>query len=794
MAGKNTRLVLLVALLLAFAFVALADNVPIWTRAMNNLRDNNNLRETILNVNNVNSETFGKLYTRVVEGHVYASLLYIPDLLMPQTGQVHNVLFIATMANNVYAFDADNASNSEPFWKRNFGFPLPIQDHTIGAPSPHCTVYSDIHVEVGIVSTPVIDQSTYTMYLVATNKDSEDPYIINHRLHAIDIRTGESRPNSGVVIEGEYPGTGDASVNGVIPFTSLTQNQRLSLTLGDDGIIYFGFGSYCTKPIYHGWLFGYDKITLEQKLVWCTSPTGHPGQASIWQSGVGLIYEAPYLYAVSANGYFQAGTDWGNSVLKIDPRKVNSKGQLIDGVVDYFTPYDWEELWQLDLDLGCAGPIIIPGSRCIFGCGKQGYCYVVDKDNMGGNSPTTNNNLQYFKPNPNSSDDYPTLTMGIHGEVTWWQGGGKTRVYLWPCSYVLTAFPFIRNGDIGVLDLANVEKAPNPDPNLPVGFPGGMLFLSANGNDTNTGIIWAFHSSDGSANRHIVAGVLRAYDANDITRELWNSQQVPCRDQVGNIQKFSSAVVTNGKVFVPSMPSTPNRFAHVHCYGLLSPEQQAKKYINDSCCILNPCAIGTACCNGACYYVDQYYCSGGILCPKGQICNPDYPDPCLSCPDSCCFGQTCYDKNTHTCTGSTVCPNPLIGCADGCYSPDNYTCVTNYPVPNQYMPPAGSSDKIPFPSPVPIPTHSDSSGSKEASGNVEASASTNVQARESNHNPLPSPSTPTISTHTSAHAEKHSTGNIIEKDTSIYVISMIIGILAILAFLFTIITVLFVSL
>jgi hypothetical protein len=181
MAGKNTRLVLLVALLLAFALVALADNVVIWTRAMNNLRDNNNLRETILNVNNVNSETFGKLYTRVVEGHVYASLLYIPDLLMPQTGQVHNVLFIATMANNVYAFDADNASNSEPFWKRNFGFSLPIQDHTIGAPSPHCTVYSDIHVEVGIVSTPVIDQSTYTMYLVATNKDSEDPYIINHR-------------------------------------------------------------------------------------------------------------------------------------------------------------------------------------------------------------------------------------------------------------------------------------------------------------------------------------------------------------------------------------------------------------------------------------------------------------------------------------------------------------------------------------------------------------------------------------------------------------------------------------
>jgi len=688
--------------------VVRADNVPIWTRAMNNLRSNSNLKETILNTGNVNKNKFGKLFSRKVEGHVYAQILYIPNLTMPQTGKSHNVMFVATMGNNLYAFDADDETRTEPLWKRNFGNPLPIQDATIGAPSEHCAVYTDIHVEVGIVSTPVIDQSTNTIYLVSVTKESQTPYVVRHRLHALDITTGQSRPNSPVIIEGQYPGTGDGSVNGIITFTSLTQNQRLSLTLADDGNIYLGFGSYCTMPIYHGWLFGYDKTSLKRTLVWCTTPSRKEG--SIWQSGLGLIYEKPYLYAISANGYWAEGTDWGNSYLKIDPTKIDAQGLLISGlggnagVVDYFTPYNWEELWMLDLDLGTAGPLIIPGSNCLFGCSKQGYCYVVDKNNMGHHSDTKNNNIQYFKPNPNSGTDYPTLTMGTHGALTAWQGGGKTRVYVWPNTDVLKAFTFVHDGQgKGQIDLDNVEKAPVYDPNIPVGFPGGMLHLSANGNDPNTGILWAIHSTDGSANRLIRGGVLHAYDANDISKELWNSNQVPCRDALGNIVKFNHAVVTNGKVFVPSMPEEGHRFSTIHIYGLMSTEQANKKYVDDVCCKSRACSYGNACCGGACYSPEMYYCSSGTLCLKGLVCDPASPDPCASCPDSCCWG-TCYDKTKQYCNGTMACDKGLVRCSDGCYDPAKYTCVNGYPVPNAYVPPTPEKSPAPYPSPIPVPS------------------------------------------------------------------------------------------
>jgi len=695
------------------------DDIPVWTRAYDNFRTNANLRETELNTGNVSKEKFGKLFSRTVEGHVYAQVLYIPDLYIPKDGKKRNVMYVATMANNVYAFDADDPDANEPIWWRNFGNPLPIHDAKIGAPSAHCAVYTDIHVEVGIVSTPVIDQSTNTMYLMATNKDSHEPYVVHHRLHAIDIATGQSRPNSPVVIEGQYPGTGDGSVNGIITFTSLTQNQRLSLTLVDD-TIYFAFGSYCTMPIYHGWLFGYDKISLTRKLIWCTTPSMKEG--SIWQSGVGLIYEKPYLYMISANGYWKAGSDWGNSYLKVDPRKVNSNGLLIDGVVDYFTPYNWEELFELDLDLGTAGPLFIPGTDCLFGCSKQGWCYVVNKNDMGKHSETENLNLQYFKPNPNSGTDYPTLTMGTHGALTAWKTADKTRVYVWPNFDVLKAFNFIPSGNnarIGTLDLTNVEEGPTIEPG--VGFPGGMLSLSANGADTSTGILWAFHSIEGSANREIRSGIIRAYDANDITKELWNSNQVPCRDAVGNVVKFSQPVVSNGKMFLPSMPDTPNRMSKISVYGLLNAEQASKTYVYDACCIANRCGVGIGCCGGACFDANMYYCSNHALCQKGQTCDANSPDPCLTCPNSCCFGK-CYDKSKQVCSKNVwICDIGKEACADKCYDPKEFTCVNDYPVPVTYLPPRPGESVHPYPSPKdspPVPGHSSGPSTQPSNSDV----------------------------------------------------------------------------
>ena len=316
---KSLFLSTYLAILLLLLFAADSEQQhATWTRSYDMSRTNANLEETILNTSNVNHDKFGSLFTRSVTGHVYSQVLYIPNLLMPQDGKTHNVIFVATMGNNLYAFDADDPNADQPLWQRNFGPTLPISDGVIGAPSAHCAVYTDIFVEVGIVSTPVIDRETNTLYLVHVNKESNDPYIVRHRLRAIDILTGNDRANSPVVIEGEFPGTGDGSVDGVVPFTSLTQNQRLALTL-INGNVYFAFGSYCTKPIYHGWLFGYDKTTLQRKFVWCTTPNGKEG--SIWQSGQGLVYDGTYAYMVTANGYFSAGTDWGNSYLKIDLTK-----------------------------------------------------------------------------------------------------------------------------------------------------------------------------------------------------------------------------------------------------------------------------------------------------------------------------------------------------------------------------------------------------------------------------------------------------------------------------------------
>lgn len=659
-----------------------ADNISVWQRGGDYARTNANNKETILNTRNVNVNQFGKLFSRQVLGHVYAQPLYIPNLTMPQTNAVHNVLFVATMGNNIYAFDADDPNRPEPLWQRNFGPTIPIADGMIGAPSAHCAVYTDILLEVGIVSTPVIDQQTNTLYFVNVNKESHDPYIVRHRLHAIDIYTGVERPNSPVLIEASVPGSGDGSENGILKFNSLTQNQRLALTIIDD-LIYFGFASYCTKPPYHGWIFAYDKTTLERKFYFCTTPNGKEG--GVWQSGQGLVWDGRYIYPVTANGDYDGITEWGDSFLKIDTWKNKTtdpyKGMLLrEGIVDHFSPYNWDELWRLDLDLCTAGPILIPDTDCLFACSKQGWCYLVNKNNMGGSDPTTNKNIQWFKPNPDSSTDYPSLTMGTHGGVTTWMSPTKGRlVYVFPVHDTLKAFKMDIQGRIGKFNLAATDKA--ADNNPPVGFPGGIVSLSSDESVEGSAIVWAIHSTGGSANRQLQPSILRAFDANDISREIWNSNMNACRDNSGMLAKFLPALIVNGKVFVASQSLPPYRESKINIYGILPQDQQGKYWANDPCCY-NEASCGAPdgwCCGGACYSPDIYYCANHTLCPRGQNCGP--PDnKCVNCPNSCC-GQQCYDDKKFVCSLGKICAIGMESCGTECIDSTKFMCDGGFVVP-----------------------------------------------------------------------------------------------------------------
>ena len=208
-----------------------------WTRGYDNSRTYANLNEPILNVNNVNSQQFGKLFSRKVQGHVYAQVLYVPNVLMQKDNKKHNAIFVATMSNNVYAFDADDAEQSEPLWFANFGNPLPLDDNPVGQ---NCGVFQDIFMEIGIVSTPVIDVDSQTIYFVTTLKDS-DTGEFQHKLHAVDITCGEHRTNSPILISGSVQGTGSGSVDGVVEFMSSKQLQRMGISL-IDGTVYVGFG------------------------------------------------------------------------------------------------------------------------------------------------------------------------------------------------------------------------------------------------------------------------------------------------------------------------------------------------------------------------------------------------------------------------------------------------------------------------------------------------------------------------------------------------------------------------
>jgi len=496
---------------------AASGQASILTEHNDNARTGANLSETVLSASNVNMQRFGMLFKRVVDDQVYSQPLYVAGVTI--NGAQHNVVYITTVSNSVYAFDADDAAKKDPYWHVNFGKPASITDHHFD-----CT---DITGNFGIVGTPVIDAQSGVLYVVTLTKLDKLHFV--HHLHALDITTGRDLPNSPVVI----------STDG---FAALFQNQRPALLLSN-GVVYVGFASHCDDGRYHGFLFAFDAKSLKQLGLFNASPTGNGN--SIWQSGNGPAADADgNIYVVTSNGKWDGQANFSESFLKLD-------SQL--HLLDWFTPTNYRFLDKKDLDLNSSGPLLIPRTNIILDGGKQGILYSVDATHLG--HLGDENAVQHFQ----------ATSAHLHSIVYWTSAKNGSMLYLWGQMDRLRSYKF---------DGERFETTPfQIRPEATEGHPGGMLSLSANGQ--RDGILWAAIQVSGDTKRESRPGVLHAYDADDLMHELWNSLENPQRDNCDNFSKMAPPTIANGKVYLASFGTNNSGTGELCAYGLLPTEPPA---------------------------------------------------------------------------------------------------------------------------------------------------------------------------------------------------------------------------
>src|ERR1700722_1260301 len=359
---------------------AASPSVSVLTQHNDNARTGQNTAETILNTSNVNANQFGKLFSMPVDGLVFAQPLYVPGVTI--NGGVHNVVVFATENDSVYAYAAD--SSGAPLWKVS----MVNAAHGAGAGetalNSATTTLCDDMPQVGITSTPVIDPTSKTIYVEAKSTNGTNYF---HRLHALDLLTGNEKTPGPVVIAGTVSGTGDGSSNGQIAFDNLHHLNRPGLLLLN-GTIYIAYASHCDTSPYHGWLFAYDAATFTKKSVYVTAPIG--GMGGFWMSGAGVAADASgNIFIASGNGTFDTTNvpagETGDTILKLGTA---NQGLTL---LDYFTPYNQLLLDMGDVDVGAGGVLLLPDQPGAFPhilveAGKEGRIYVVNRDQM-----TTNN-------------------------------------------------------------------------------------------------------------------------------------------------------------------------------------------------------------------------------------------------------------------------------------------------------------------------------------------------------------------------------------------------------------------
>jgi len=483
-------------------------SIGVYTQHNDNARSGLNLHETLLSPANVVPHRFGLLFRQVVDDQVFAQPLYLPNLEI--AGGRHNVVLVASAANTVYAFDADEARPA--YWKVNLGPPGSVEQHHFWC--------LDILGNMGIIGTPVVDPATGTMYVVALTHEGLG---WAQRLHALDVATGAERPHSPVLIT--LPG-----------FDPILENQRPALLLSR-GAVYVGYSSHCDVEPYHGYLFRFDPATLQLLGAFNTSPGGNGN--SIWQSGQGPAADsAGNITFVTSNGTWDGVRNFSESVVTL-----SADLQLRD----WFTPTNYEEMDRRDHDLNSSGAVLLPGGRVLC-AGKDGVAYLLDAAHLG-----------------HLGDEHAVQRLKIAktevngGEVCWRSADRGDLLYVWGQDDTLREYAY-RDGRLGPQPLA-VGAASSA-------YPGGMLSLSANG--SRDGILWVNAALTAHGTAHINGpGVLRAYDANDVTRELWNSSLDPDRDTCGRVSKNAPPTVANGKVYLASFGAQAVGTGALYVYGLL---------------------------------------------------------------------------------------------------------------------------------------------------------------------------------------------------------------------------------
>lgn len=496
---RNATLAL--TLLLLASVVALpqgSGQANVLTNKMDNSRSGLNPNEVKLTRTNVTYNLFGKLFAFNVDGYIQAQPLYMSNLVI--NGGTHNVVFIATQNNSIYAIDADTGSQ---LWFRNLGAAVPNN-------AEGCNNITGFN-GVGILGTPVIDPTTNTMYLTAKTFNSVT-HVATHSLHAVDVTTGLEQTGSPVDI---------SATIGNLTFNGLPQLQRAGLLLSN-GTIYIAFGSNGCDFNARGWLFAYSASSLQQLAVMITQPDNSYG-SSIWQSGVGPAADSSgNVYLATANGLFQYSTmDLGDSVLKIS--LVGS--QFV--VDDYFTPFDQANMQTNDLDLGSSGVTLLPtqsGSstpNLLVASGKDADIYLINTDSLGQYNPSGNTQIPQYIPN--------ALGGEFFGNAMSW----NNTIYFLARQDYLRSYTLSVNGSGNSVLTAGAQTALKL-----TNF--GEPVISSNGN-TN-GIVWLVRNIKG-------VPLLSAYDATALYLIYDSGQASGGRDTLGIIGHFSNPIIANGKVY-----------------------------------------------------------------------------------------------------------------------------------------------------------------------------------------------------------------------------------------------------
>lgn len=557
--GSGVAPLLGLALGVAVPFGSAFAQIDILAERYDDSRSGANLTETALDTSNVNVSTFGKLWSYTVSGSVYAQPLYVHDLAVPGQG-THNVLLVATMNDMIYAFDADSPVDA----------PLYSRDMTSNGEFAPCIIdvlgYNDnIIGNVGIEGTPVIDRATNTIWFVARTETTDTGQCgganpaFTQRLHALDLTTFAEKPGSPVVLGGSVPcnpsGGGSACNGGTLTFDSKIEDQRSSLALSN-GRVFIAWSGHSDQFAYHGWVMVYDAATLQQTRIWSSAPDGTSfNGGGIWMAGRAPVVDASNnVYYTTGNGTWDGDTNFGESFVKLGPTPDAP-------LLDWFTPDDVDFLNSTDLDLGGSGPILIPGTDLIVSGGKSGVFYLTHTSGMGHRTTNDVGIVQSFdNSNPAGSNDQ------IKGGPVYWNrdGGAGPWMYVWSdgCNH-FNAYRF--NG-------TTFDTPPASQSTLlsQCGSSGGVLTLSANGSAPGSGVVWSSMVKTGDGNSDVHPGILRAFDADDLRTELWNSEQNHDRDGSGNWPKFSAPTVVNGRVYLASFPVDGIADAQVNTYGLLA--------------------------------------------------------------------------------------------------------------------------------------------------------------------------------------------------------------------------------